>query len=39
MSAYIPTSESSNYQLTADMTAYQPVGTYIYESALGWAEV
>lgn len=21
------------------MTAYQPVGTYIYESALGWAEV
>lgn len=28
-----------DYQRKADMTAYQPVGTYIYESALGWEEV
>ena len=27
------------YQEVSGMTAYQPVGTYIYESALGWAEV
>lgn len=27
------------YQRTADMTAYQPVGIYIYESALGWEEI
>lgn len=29
----------SDYQLTADMTAYQPSGSYIYASALGIAEV
>ena len=28
-----------DYQLTADMTAYQPSGSYIYASALGIAEV
>lgn len=27
------------YQEVSGMTAYQPVGVYIYESALGWAEV
>lgn len=27
------------YQRTAEMTAYQPAGIYIYESALGWEEV
>lgn len=45
MSGYIPTSESANYQQASAMTAYQPAGNYqpsgdyIYESALGWAEV
>ena len=27
------------YQEVSGMTAYQPAGVYIYESALGWAEV
>lgn len=33
------TSAMTAYQEVSGMTAYQPVGTYIYESALGWAEV
>ena len=32
-------SSVSGKQDVSGMTAYQPVGTYIYESALGWAEV
>ena len=31
--------DSAQFQLTADMSAYQPSGDYIYVSALGWAEV
>lgn len=31
--------DSAWFQPVSAMTAYQPVGTYIYESALGWAEV
>lgn len=31
--------DSAQFQLTADMSGYQPSGDYIYESALGWAEV
>lgn len=30
---------SAQFQLTADMSAYQLSGDYIYVSALGWAEV
>lgn len=32
-------SAASGKQDSSAMTAYQPAGTYIYESALGWAEV
>lgn len=39
LTPYQTTADMSAYQTTAGMTAYQPVGAYIYESALGWAEV
>lgn len=35
---YVDSSVSGKQDISG-MTAYQPVGTYIYESALGWAEV
>lgn len=38
-SGFITGVDLTPYQLTADMTAYQPSGDYIYVSALGWAEV
>lgn len=38
-SGFITGVDLTPYQTTAGMTAYQPVGAYIYESALGWAEV
>ena len=38
-SGFITGVDLSPYQLTADMSAYQPSGDYIYVSALGWAEV
>ena len=38
-SAKQDSSAMSAYQLTADMSAYQPSGAYIYASALGIAEV
>ena len=38
-SGFISGVDLTPYQTTAGMTAYQPVGAYIYESALGWAEV
>ena len=36
--SYVDSSVSGKQDVSA-MTAYQPAGTYIYESALGWAEV
>ena len=39
LTPYQTTAEMTAYQEVSAMTAYQPVGTYIYESALGWAEV
>lgn len=36
--SYVDSSVSGKQDVSG-MTAYQPVGTYIYESALGWAEV
>lgn len=38
-SGFITGVDLTPYQLTADMSAYQPSGDYIYVSALGWAEV
>lgn len=39
LTPYQTTAEMTAYQEVSAMTAYQPVGAYIYESALGWAEV
>ena len=39
LTPYQTTAGMTAYQETSGMTAYQPVGAYIYESALGWAEV
>lgn len=39
LTPYQLTAAMTAYQEVSGMTAYQPVGVYIYESALGWAEV
>lgn len=39
LTPYQTTAEMTAYQEVSGMTAYQQVGAYIYESALGWAEV
>ena len=39
LTPYQTTAGMTAYQEVSAMTAYQPVGAYIYESALGWAEV
>lgn len=39
LTPYQTTAGMTAYQEVSGMTAYQPVGVYIYESALGWAEV
>ena len=39
LTPYQTTAGMTAYQEVSAMTAYQPVGAYIYEAALGWAEV